>query len=376
MKNILSLLFLMILLSGCSHKSENKNRIIKIESKSYSNSLYYTGTIQPLKTLVIPSPTDGVVIDMPVQYGEKIETGKLLFTLSSSKFSSDYKHALMDYVKAKNDFNNSETQLSEAEFLHKNQLISDDDYKAKKSGYYGAQLSLIQAKDALQSLVSQLGSSNINIEQLSITDIEKITAALHLKSESENLQIIAPVQGVVLSAIKNDEETKKILKGDAVKQGDVLAIIGDMSGISINIKVNELTVNQIKAGQKVIVTGIAFPNDILEGRISLVDRQGDNSNGSAPTFPVQIIVPKLTSQQQENIHVGMSAKVEIQIAEEPGIMIPISAVTEKNGEAFVQVLDAKSHRPHQQLIKTGKSTMDSVSVLSGLHLGDEIIAAG
>jgi multidrug efflux pump subunit AcrA (membrane-fusion protein) len=163
------------------------------------------------------------------------------------------------------------------------------------------------------------------------------------------------------------------MKGDVVKQGDVLALIGDMSGINVRIKVNELTVNQLKNGQKVKITGIAFPDEILEGEIKRVDRQGESSGGGFPTFSVEVSVGKLTAAQQNIIHAGMSAKVQMDIQQASQIMVPITALSEKNGQPFLQAYNEKTGKIQSVAIRTGKTTMDSIAVLSGINPGDKIV---
>lgn len=367
------LLFLLLLcLQACSREPKIEgSHFVTVSSRTLSNTLFYSGTIQPLRTLVIPSPAEGVVVDMPFQYGEAIKSGDLLFTLSSAKFLADYKAALMAYVKAKNDFNNSQTELSEAEFLHKNELISEDQFKMKKSNYYGVRLALLQAKDTLDNLLKQSDIKDIDLDNLTIANLDKITQAMHLQMHSENLRIITPAAGVVLSANKNDDDSKKVTKGDAVKQGDVLAIIGDMTGISVRIKVNEMTVNQLKVGQKVKVTGIAFPEHVLMGEIKRVDRQGEASSGGLPTFSAEIVVPKLTEKEQKEIHVGMSAKVQIDIEDQAQIIVPITAIIEKHGNPFLKVFSEGELK--EVAVKTGKTTIDSVAILNGVKTGDRIV---
>lgn len=359
------------------HK-ENKSSIPKtmIVKKSIAgNTLFYTGIIQPLKTVVIPSPVDGAIIDMPFQYGDEVKAGQLLFKLSSSKFLSDYKSALMQYVKAKNDFNTTKIQLSESEFLHKNQLISDDDFKMKQSAYYASQLALLQAKDALEMILHQLHVTTIDLSTLSIADIDKITNALHLNMTSKHLQILSPTTGIILAASKGNEDSKKITKGDMVKEGDVLAVIGDMNGLSVRIKVSELTINQLEVGRKVKMTGIAFPEQELEGVIQQVDRQGEGSANGLPTFSVLITVPTLTPLQKKLIHVGMSAKVEIKVEDEPSLMLPISAVKEKNGNFYVRLYNEKRKSIHEVEVVTGKTSQSSVAINHGLKPGDHVVIA-
>jgi multidrug efflux pump subunit AcrA (membrane-fusion protein) len=365
---------MIVLLQSCSNEPTVKDaHLEKIELRSLSSTLYYSGTIEPLRSVVIPSPADGVVLEMPIQYGQDVEAGNLLFMVSSAKFLTDYKQALMQYIKAKNDFNNSKAQLSESEFLHKNQLISEDDFKMKKSSYYSNRLVLLQAKDALQNLLNQLAIKNVDLYQLKIADIDKITKAMHLQKNSENLRILSTASGVLLAPTKSNDDTKKVLKGDNVKQGDVLAVIGDMSGISVRIKVNELTVNQLTVGQVVSVTGIAFSDYNLQGKITRIDKQGESSASGIPSFDVEVDVVKLSKAQQQAIHVGMSAKVTINMSEDARIMIPVAALLEKNGASFVKALDKSSGKITEVLIQTGKSTPDSVAVLSGLKVGDKIV---
>lgn len=363
-----------ILLISCSKEPNLKSKhLLTVESRISTNSLLYSGIIQPITTLVIPCPVDGAVVDMPFQYGEPVKSGQLLFVISSTKFLSDYKNALMQYLKAKNDFSSSETQLKEGNFLHKNQLISEDDYKSKQSNFYSARLAYAQAKDALEVLLHQLSIKDLDLYKLSIADIDKINEALHLQTSSEDLRIISPAAGVILSTSKNEDEVKKLIKGDTVKQGDALAMIGDVSGLLIRIKVNELTVNQLKPGQKVKVTGVAFPEEILQGEVKRVDKQGEPSNSGLPNFTVEVIVPKLNEKQQQIIHVGMSAKVQIDIDDTPQVIIPLNALQEKNGDTFVSLYNEKTRQTNLAAVKTGSTTLDSVTILSGLKVGDKIV---
>lgn len=371
---ILVLFLLMLVFVGCSKSSTTEGKqIIGVAFSNHTNTLFFSGSIEPLHVMVVPSPADGVVVGMPFQYGEEVQKGQLLFLLSSTKFLSDYKAALLQYVKAKSDFQSGKTQYSEAQFLHKNELISDDDFKTKQANFYGTQLALLQAKDALENLLSEIDVRNFNFQQITIADVDKLTQAMHVEMNANNyLRVIAPTAGVVLAPSKTEEENKKIVKGDLVKQSDVLAVIGDMQGIRVHVKVNELTVNELQIGQKVKVTGIAF-SDILQGEVTSVDRQGESSGGGLPTFAVAVSVPKLTPEQENLIHIGMSAKVEIDIKEPAQMMVPINALSEQNGNSFVKLYDDKTGKTRLQQVTTGKTTIDEVSILSGLNVGDKIV---
>jgi HlyD family secretion protein len=375
MKKII-LLFL-CLLTACSQYEKNSrtsNEIITVKPHSLATTLYYSGIIQPLKTVIITTPAEGIISDMAFHYGDVVNSNQLLFTISSDKFQTDYKNALMAYIKAKTDFNNNQVQLRESDFLHKNQLISDDDFKLKQTNFFNAQLGLFQAKDALAVYLKQMDLKGINLFSLSIENIDKINQVLSTQSDSHILRIVSPAAGVVLLPVKNDNndnQIKKMIKGDQIKQGDVLAMIGDISGLTIHINVNEFNINQLKIGQKVKITGTAFSEFELQGEISGIDRQGQISQGGVPVFPVEITVPTLSTDEQKIIHIGMSAKVAIQIEEPNVITVPIVAIFEKNGSPYVRV--AQGHKIEERIVKTGRTTMAEVVIESNLNAGDQII---
>jgi len=372
-------ILLVMLMTSCrsSDKAVTSNEeVITASLKPLSTTLFYSGIVQPYKSVVVTSPAEGVILQTLFHYGDTVKPGQLLFTLSSDKFQTEYKNTLMQYLKAKNEFDTSSSQLKESEFLHKNELISDDDYKTKKTAFYNAQLSLVQSNDALTVMLKQLDVKGLKLNDLSIENIEKINQAMHSQVDLQQLRVLAPVAGIILLPSKGDGaegETKKVGKGDLVKQGDVLSVVGDISGLTIRVNVNEFNINQLKLGQKVKVTGTAFADFILQGEIAGIDRQAQTSQGGMPMFPVEVVVPKLTTQQQNIIHAGMSAKVEINIEGPLQISVPIAAVLTKNGKTYVRAKDSKTKKITDVLVRTGQTTEDSVVIQSGLKEGDAIV---
>jgi len=373
------ILVLFFLLSACGEKNESSSSTVKemiIKPSVQKSNFFYSGIIQPSKTVVVTSPADGVIAEMAIHYGDPVQPHEKLFSIKSDKFQSDYKNAFMQYIKAKTEFNNAESQLKESDFLHKNQLISDDDFKSKQLNFYTAQLSLVQAKDLLSVFLKQLKVTQFDVYQLSIENIDKITEALHMDANSQTLQIESPSAGIVLLPIQsdgNDTQTKKISKGDQVKQGDVLAMIGDVHGFLIHININEFNVNELKVGQPVEVTGVAFPQFILKGHIAAINRQAESNASGQPVFSAEVVVPTLTCEEEAHIHIGMSAKVAIQTESPPVMSVPINAVFEKNGVSFVML--KREGKVQEVPVKTGQTSRDSVVIESPLKTGDILVIA-
>jgi len=96
---------------GSEKKSNDSSRIMTVTSQPTTTTLFYSGIIQPLKSIVITTPAEGVVEDMKFNYGDHVQAGQLLFTINSEKFQTDYKSGLMEYIKSKNEFDTNNTQL-------------------------------------------------------------------------------------------------------------------------------------------------------------------------------------------------------------------------------------------------------------------------
>ena len=101
---MIALTLIGISMIACSNESQTNHtpNVISVEKKAAQHLLFYSGIIQPIKSVIVTSPADGVVIEMPFQYGDLAKSGQLLFTLSSTKFLADYRSALTQFIKAKN----------------------------------------------------------------------------------------------------------------------------------------------------------------------------------------------------------------------------------------------------------------------------------
>ena len=67
----------------------------------------------------------------------------------------------------------------------------------------------------------------------------------------------------------------------------------------------------------------------------------------------------------------MSAKVEIRMEDETVLTVPLAAINDRNGVAYLNVL--KNGEVKEISVKTGKTTQDSVVITSNLKPGDQVV---
>lgn len=360
-------------LSACHFQKKQKKgnadgyKVLTISPLPTSKTLYFSGSILPVKTIPIVAPADGLITQLNFIYGQIVKEGQLLFVIKSIKQQSDYQDALTKYLTAKQTFTLSNKQLIGDESLYKQGLIPRNTYDSSKNTNSLNQLAMLQAEGQLRNAL--IGRKFADIENLSIDNIDAVNKALELDKHETSLNIYSPGAGQVLFPLDN---SKKIQNGSAVKEGEVLLSIDPNGGISIDISIDEMNVNQLQVGQPAVITSIAFPNFKLNGYVKNIDAQASGS-GNLPTFSATVIVPKLTPEQDKIIRIGMSAKIAITTQRKPQMLVPIYAVTQENGINSVKLLDPKTGKINKVTVETGETTLNDVAITSGLKAGDQVV---
>lgn len=180
----------------------------------------------------------------------------------------------------------------------------------------------------------------------------------------DNYSIKAPISGTVVE--------KKIKAGDRLdnNSASVLAVIYDMSYLTLTLDIDELDIGSIEVGQKVKIEADALPGKTFEG---YVDRVGVNGTSTAgvTTYPVRVIV-----ENYDELLPGMNVTAEVVIEEAKNVLtVPISAVSRGNTVLVADPsakADAKNSIPagyRQVEVEIGRATDDYIEILGGIDEG-------
>ncbi|WP_373288400.1 efflux RND transporter periplasmic adaptor subunit [Legionella impletisoli] len=371
---ILALLFCFI--SGCDRHVAAPTKLDKTYTVKYetlSKTLHFSGIIQPIREYSLTNPMDGVIATMPYHYGQQVQKNATVFVLNSAELQRHYNDTLTEYLKAKDAYNIAKAKFIGTEDLWTAGLISKNNYLSEKSSLYNARVSLIQATKKLSELVEKSGNrDNQNLCALSLAEFDKVQQALSKKHDQIFLK--ARGQGVLLYPPKSSEDKSGHLGiGSSVKAGEVLALIGDMSGIRVEIDVPEVDIDKIKVGMKATIRSVAFPHDVLLGKLVAVNAQASsNSAQTLPSFSAIVEVKILTPEQAEWVKSGMSANIELAAEHANKLMVPITAVKLKHGQSVVTV-QAHSGQAQEVVVTTGAAQANKVVIDSGLRVGDVVL---
>ena len=208
--------------------------------------------------------------------------------------------------------------------------------------------------ESIQSASESLRSAEISMQNLQDT--------------MNNYTITAPISGTII------EKDAKV--GDAVKTGDTLCIVYDLSYLEMSINVDELQISSISVGQQVQITADAVPDKTYVGTVTRVSMKG-TSNGGTTTYPVSIRI-----DDTDGLRPGMNANAEIVVAEaKNALVVPNAAVVRgsyvlvtkdspsaANADTAMEAPEGFVYVP----VKTGVSDDDYTQIVSGIQEGDTI----
>lgn len=389
MKKTLVLVLIFGLLLGCQ-KSKNTNasttsstgskpKTVVVKKQKVSTELFYSGRVEPISSMPVTAPFDGVVVALHFTYGSFVKENQILFTVKSAKLQQVYRDRLTEFLTTKNTYNNSLISFHGTEILYKKKIVDKQSYMTEHSTVEANRLSFENARAKLLQTVKLIPGFSEDIEKLTLHNFDQVQKTLNKRFDQ--LVVRTKVTGVALLPEAKDGDSKKesraIKVGSQVKKGETMVSVGNLSGISVPISVNEVDINLIKKGQAVKVSFSALPGIVFAGVVSSVGAQAiaDSRSRGLATFPVIVSVPKVETDSDEVIRVGITAKVEIDVGFGERITLPIEAVYERGNKDYVKVINHKTRQLKEVRVETGRTNRGEVVITKGLKPGDEILVA-
>jgi len=343
-----------------------------VHTTTMKKTLNFTGTIQPLRENTVTSPMNAVVESMHYHYGQLVQQDETIFTLNSADLQREYNDTLTEYLKAKDGYDITLSKFTGTEELWKAGLLSKNNYLSEQSALNTARIALMQATRKLSELLEKIDDGqHDDLSSLSFAEFDKVRLALTSKHNLIHLK--APRTGVLLYPPKSsDGHFDRLGVGTSIKAGQVLALIGDLSGIRVEIDVPEVDIADVKVGMPATIHGLAFGKQVLEGKLVAINAEASTgSNSALPSFTAIVEVHALSAEQQTWIKVGMSAAIELTLHRSNKLLIPIEAVKQETGHSVVYTLAANG-AINKRTITTGPVNGDRVVIESGLNAGDVV----
>jgi RND family efflux transporter MFP subunit len=304
-----------------------------IETTAYSGIRVFPARIDAGRKAELSFRVSGVLKQLPVKEGDKVEAGQLVAALDPTDLQIVYTDRKASFDKAKRNF-------TRAQELIKQGNISKMDYDKLEAEFRSANAALQAARQELDYTKLTAPFSG-RIAQRHIETFEEVQAKqpiVDLQDTSE-LEVKFDVPESLLRGIKAEDDD------NARDQVTVTASFDNLPGTSFPLTFREITTRADERTQ---------------------------------TFHVTYLMPEL---EKATILPGMTATVTVDMSRvnESDLphAVPASAIVgDYKLDPQAWVIDEQSMTVHPRPVKVGRLLGENIEVFDGLEAGERIVTAG
>jgi HlyD family secretion protein len=331
-----------------------------------------------------------------VQQGANVEGQKASIAAAETDIAADVaaektQEANVEHAKA--DLEQKRLDFDRAKGLFDAQVMSKQDYDAKKAAYDLAVATLSQSNAALAQAKAQTQSARGHLNTQEAT----LRANIDLLGKTV---AVAPFDGIVTNLPVREGET--VVEGIQNAEGSTLMTLADMSVITAEVKVDETDIVSVAVGQTADVTVDALPGKIFKGHVTEVGDQAllrstgvatsQTTSGQEEAKDFKVVIT--LDNPSDELRPGLSTTAKIETARKNDVVaIPIQALAMRAPDApgkkdtaaaadppqktvqgvFVLENEKGKLRAHFVPVTTGITGTTDIEVTSGVKPGDEIV---
>lgn len=283
-------------------------------------SAYYTGTttLEAERDAEVVAKVGGVVRELFVEAGERVEAGEVLAKLDDDRLRLEVARAEANVAKLEQEYRRNKQ-------LHEQQLVSAEAYQR-----LAFELDVMRAELGLAKL------------QLAHTEIR------------------APFDGVVAA--------RYIKLGNMLELNAPAFRITTYEPLVARLHVPERELNRLAVGQSAALRVDALPGEAFEG---VVDRISPVVDANTGTFAVFVALEASGGKLKP----GMFGRLDIVYdVHAEAVLVPRAAVIIEDAKSAVFVI--RDGHAQRQMVTTGYANNGSVEILEGIQPGDKVVTVG
>ncbi len=338
--------------------------VISVESRAVGAVTTLGGTVVPFREVTLSAQLPGRVVYLRGGEGDWFEDKQVLAVLGDEDLLAQRRAAVADAANADFAVQNARVQFSREIYSGRSNRPNTE---------MGMGVPSMFDQFFTKPMADMSGLSNPYMDRRAEvygagTNVEQAQAALaraqarieELDAKLRDTRSIAPFAGVI--------EQKFAEVGDTIQPGQPILKVADTRNLQIRVEVPARLMPGLRKGM-VIPAKLDVGNARIEARIAQIYPIADTQRHT--------VTVKLDLTQGSQAGPGMYAEVQIPDVSASSSslpVVPLSAVVWRGSLPAVFVVGADS-RSELRMVRVGERIGNSFSVLSGLNVGERILAA-
>lgn len=309
------------------------------------------GEVMPERKATVRAELVARVLAVKHQRGERVKSGEVIALLDTADLDARFRQsqATLDAQRA---------QVAQAE-AHSEAAKRTADI-AKRLAERG-----VQAPQTAQDAATQAREADAAVRAARATLAQSEAALQVARVARSHGAMTAPFDGL-LAEVNVDP-------GEQAQAGAPIFEIIDDSRLHVEATVDEADIARVKVGQPAVLRLDALPDRPIAGTVSKLDPTVRMDAKGARTLRIEVEVSDLPRAREAGVRPGMSANVDVVVAEKQNVLnLPTNVIIGRGTKRSVFVIDNGVAR--ERPIQIGISSWERTEILSGLGEGDRVVA--
>lgn len=339
------------------HTSPKATRTLRapvavVETSGRADDYEAVGTVIARVFAHLSSKLMGVVREVRVEEGDRVQQGDLLVVIDARQVAAHLEQAQATLEEARRaeasaraarEAARAAARLAETTYERYRRLLEEE--SVARQEFDEVETRLNQARAALGQAEAMLAAAQNRVQQAGAA----VKAAAVSRSDAV---IEAPYAGRITR--------KRVHAGDLASPGMLLLTIEKAAGFQVVAAIPEEKIKRVTVGNRVRVTVPALDTKPIEGVVSRIVPDADERSRS---FQIKVDLPEM-----KGLRSGMFARVAVPLERTTRLAVPKKAVLFHGQLAGVFIVD-EADTARFRLVRTGKKTGERIEILSGLREG-------
>lgn len=276
---------------------------------------------------------NGKIVERYLDVGALVSKGQVIAKLDNIDSGLSTQAAQAQVTAAEAELALAEAELERHRQLYQRQFVSHQALDIQEAQFKAAAARLNQVR-----------------AQAAVTD-----------NQSRYTQLQADRDGVITEI--------RAEPGQVVSAGEVVVRIAVPDALEVAIAVPESRMNGVAVGTPAEIRLWANPGTVYRGKVREVAPAADSATR---TFQIRVAL----DDGGRSLRMGMTAGVRFYHQDSRDFLLPLSAVTQRDGQSVVWVVDGRNGQVHPRVVGTGMFREDGVLISAGLEAGEQVVVAG
>ena len=354
--------------------------ISEVLSGEFNDYIRISGQVQPMTTIQISPQEGGIVQQIIIEEGSKVNAGDEIIRLSNDNLDLQILNSEAELAEKENLLRNTmismeqqrlsvqqeklqlqievkrlKRKYKQTKALYLEKLIAREEYLTAQEDYELAagRLDLVKERATQDSLYR-----SVEILQMQ-ESLENMRLNMQMiRRRKDNLTIKAPISGEL--------GLLDVTLGQSIASGTKIGQINELGSYKIEAQIDEHYIDRVSAG---LSASFERQNESYDAVIRKVYPEVRDGKFKADF--------RFSGEQPANIRTGQTYYLNLQLGlPEKAILIPRGTFYQKTGGKWIYVVSPEGGKAVKREIRIGRQNPQFYEVLEGLEAGEKVITSG